>query len=198
MSVPGAPTELVAAPTWSGVGLAWRAPEDTGGAAILGYRIEAMTDDTPWAVVVPSTGTAEPAWNLSGLAGGVGYAFRVQALNVAGPGLPSQPSAMVVPLAPVIEATAGRERRLVVVTGTTLGLDDSVRAAGLTAHVCAGPCRGFIARARIVSVDDTGGFTWQRRSNGRFLVYFAAADGTVSAVVEVPARRARVPGARDT
>ena len=100
---PGAPTALVATGASGSAVLSWTPPADTGGTAILGYRIE-MSIDTgstqldangntvdadPWTVVVANSGTASPYAVVNGLNDGQRYDFRVSAINVAGTGTAS-------------------------------------------------------------------------------------------------------------
>lgn len=106
LSVPGAPADVRARADAHGtVHVAWKAPNDTGGAEITGYRVfasavddgarsrrsaavaAAVADPAP---VCTSTGTAT-ACDAAGLSPGV-YTFTVDAENVVGVGARSDPS----------------------------------------------------------------------------------------------------------
>ena len=85
---PGAPTGLTAtADGKTEIDLAWTAPDDTGGAAVSGYRIEVSTDGgSNWADLVASTGTTATTYAHTGLAAGTERHYRVSAINSAGTG----------------------------------------------------------------------------------------------------------------
>jgi hypothetical protein len=92
--------------------LSWSAPADTGGAAIVGYRIERSTDGITWTRVVANTG-ATTQWNARGLVNGTAYQFRVSAITRNGFGAPAivrgQP--LFIPTQPAnVAATAGDQR----------------------------------------------------------------------------------------
>ena len=84
---PGAPRDLAVTVDGPKFKLAWRAPGNTGGADITGYKIEASTDQAEW-VADPDTVTTLHH-TLSGLNHGVTYYFRVSAINSAGTGAAS-------------------------------------------------------------------------------------------------------------
>jgi titin len=110
--VPGVPLNVVATPGDKQVSVAWAAPANAGTSAITGYVVEFTS----------SAGTATQALGLatsitiSGLTNGTAYTFRVAAVNAAGMGEFSAPSASATPqaLPPATPAaptaTAGNER----------------------------------------------------------------------------------------
>ncbi len=67
------------------VKLAWSAPGDAGGSAILDYVIERSTDGTTWATISDSISTAT-TFTVDGLTNGTAYQFRVTAHNAVGAG----------------------------------------------------------------------------------------------------------------
>jgi len=97
VTVPGAPAIAGAIAGDGAVSLSWTAPASTGGSPITGYA------------VVPYIGTkAQPARTfastattqlITGLTNGTTYRFRVRAVNAAGTGVASVPSAAVSPVA---------------------------------------------------------------------------------------------------
>ncbi|WP_374971080.1 peroxidase family protein [Terrabacter sp. BE26] len=98
LTLPGAPSEPTGVVGTAGngqVALTWVAPTSTGGSALTGYVVQVITGTT---VVrqVTLTGTATST-TITGLANGTAYTFRVAAINGAGPGVLSAPSAAVTP-----------------------------------------------------------------------------------------------------
>ena len=85
---PGAPTGLTAtADGKTAIDLAWTVPDDTGGAAVSGYRIEVSSDaGSNWADLVANTGTTATTYAHTGLAAGTERHYRVSAINTAGTG----------------------------------------------------------------------------------------------------------------
>ena len=93
-TVPGAPTGLTAAATSTTVArVQWTAPASDGGAAITGYRIEYARDGGTYAALKEAVGTSTDATDL---VPGASYQFRVAAVNSAGVGAYSEPSAPLV------------------------------------------------------------------------------------------------------
>ena len=90
-TVPNPPTGLVATATMpTQIDLQWTAPDYDGGATVTGYRVEISADaGSTWSDLVPNTGTSSTAYAHSGLQPGSTRHYRVSAINVAGPGLPS-------------------------------------------------------------------------------------------------------------
>ena len=97
--VPGLPTNVAAAPGNASVSLTWQAPVNTNGRPVLGYRIEAESQ-TGWYLITPNSRSAATSFSVTGLTNGQAYRFRVAAINIAGVGTESIPSAVVRPTSP--------------------------------------------------------------------------------------------------
>lgn len=72
--------------------LAWKAPDDDGGAPITGYIIEKKDEFSPKWQKVLETRTPECKAQIPDLVEGQKYQFRVKAVNKGGQSKPSQPS----------------------------------------------------------------------------------------------------------
>ena len=100
VTVPGAPTGLTAAATSAtSATLRWAAPGSDGGAAITSYRIDYSWGSAAFVEYGTVTGTSK---DVSDLVPGASYQFRIAAVNSAGMGAYSQPSAPLVMPAEVI------------------------------------------------------------------------------------------------
>ena len=113
VTVPGPPTDLGArAAGESRIDLSWTAPAETGGAAIVGYRIEWSPDGaSDWSVLVEDTGSTRTTFSDRDLTAGTNRHYRVHALNSAGIGPPSNITGARTNLAPAevtITATEGK------------------------------------------------------------------------------------------
>ena len=95
-SIPGAPTGVAATVIDVGTfNVSWTAPASDGGAAITGYDIEESADNGEW-VALGRTETGATNIDIIDVEPGVSYRYRVAAVNSAGRGTFSQPSAPVV------------------------------------------------------------------------------------------------------
>ena len=93
---PAAPTGLTATAVGSRVRLGWTAPA-AGGSPITDYVVQySATGGTSWTEFADGTSTATAA-TVTGLASGTSYVFRVAAVNGAGAGAFTAPSAAVTP-----------------------------------------------------------------------------------------------------
>jgi titin len=109
LTVPGAPTGLVASAGNASAQLAWTAPANNGGSTIVSYTL--TSNPGALSVTVPATQTGV---NFSGLTNGTTYSFSVHATNATGNSAESAPSNTVMPIAP---------------TGTDLGIIMSAPAS---------------------------------------------------------------------
>lgn len=92
VTVPSAPTSVVAGPGDQQASVRWSPPSSDGNADISGYTVTA----SPGGQSISVAGTQTTATVLS-LANGTAYTFTVTASNSAGPGGPSAPSNSVIP-----------------------------------------------------------------------------------------------------
>lgn len=82
------------------VTLSWSAPKSDGGARIIGYNIEARQGLTgPW-VKLNDYPVSETSYTAANLAMNQSYEFRTMAVNKAGSGEASKPTAPVTPKDP--------------------------------------------------------------------------------------------------
>ncbi|WP_084074970.1 fibronectin type III domain-containing protein [Demequina sp. NBRC 110052] len=88
-AMPGAPSGLTATRGDGEVSLAWTAPADDGGGAVLDYVVEYADSTEQWQVLSRSRSSATSA-TVSGLANGELHGFRVSAVNGAGTGRASE------------------------------------------------------------------------------------------------------------
>ncbi len=86
--VPGAPFDLTArAVGTSRIDLSWSAPSNTGGAPILGYRIEASGDaGGTWRIIRRNTGSTATTFSDLNLQPATTRHYRVAVINTAGTG----------------------------------------------------------------------------------------------------------------
>ena len=87
VNLPGSPGNLTATGnSQTRIDLSWRAPFDTGGAPITGYRIEVSTNRSSWSDLVSDSGSTATRYSHTGLAAGSTRHYRVSAINSAGTG----------------------------------------------------------------------------------------------------------------
>jgi len=96
-SLPGTPAELSGVSGDGEIALSWTVPSVTGGAAVTDYVVEYSSDGgVSWSTFSDGTSTNTYA-TVGGLSNGVGYVFRVSAVNSAGAGSVSVVSAEIAP-----------------------------------------------------------------------------------------------------
>ncbi|HZY77256.1 MAG TPA: fibronectin type III domain-containing protein [Jatrophihabitantaceae bacterium] len=145
-AVPGAPTAVTGTAGNAQVALTWTAPASDGGSPVTGYLVEDSTDGgTTWSDPI-ATGSTTTAFTVTGLTNGTGYVLRVAAVNAAGSGALSDPSATLTPVTVPGAPTA--------VTGTA---GDAQVARTWTAPASDGgsPITGYL-----VEDSTNGGTTW--------------------------------------
>lgn len=94
-SVPGAPTNVAGVADDGSVALSWTAPSANGGSPITGYRITPYIGAAAQTPVL--TGSSGTLYTITGLTNGTAYTFNVAAINAAGTGSDSDPSAAITP-----------------------------------------------------------------------------------------------------
>jgi uncharacterized repeat protein (TIGR01451 family) len=104
ITMPGAPTNVVAVAGNASASVAWTAPSSDGGSAITSYTVTALSGGVATGITArvqaPSTGVV-----VSGLTNGTAYTFTVHATNAIGSGQESLPSAQVTPSAITVPGT---------------------------------------------------------------------------------------------
>ena len=194
--VPGAPTNVTPVPGNRQAALTWTAPVRPGASPITGYRIEQSRNGGPWTVAIANTGSARPNASTNAvvarLVNGDDYRFRVTAINAAGLGRTSEPSASTTPEAP--------EGRSILIVGqrTTIDGKSGIRVrgetTGFTRKAILRPWTRFPGQKAFtegrdrIRVTGKGTFTWQRQTKKSVTVYIQAGDGTRSNRVVIPAR----------
>ena len=90
--VPDVPTDLTAmANGATQIDLTWRAPSDTGGSPIAGYRIEVSSDSgANWSDLVADTGSRATTYSHTSLPIGTTRHYQVSAINSVGTGSASR------------------------------------------------------------------------------------------------------------
>ena len=148
----GAATDVVAIAGDRMATVRWSPPSDTGSFPVTNYQV---TADPGGATCLTTTTTC----TVDGLVPGGTYAFTVRALNGAGWGPESEPSAAVtVPMA-TITITGGRSGEgRVTITGSVA----TVLTEALRPRLDFGARRATVT-GRAVPVDDKGNFSWERR-----------------------------------
>jgi len=165
-----APLEVTGVAGDGAVSVSWSAPVSSGSFPVSSYQV--MSSPAGGSCLVSVT-----SCEVAGLSNGVGYSFRVRALNGAGWGPWSAASAEVTPVAPVVPSIVitgvrgeVRGKPGIVVTGvSTLELGAVVRPwvrfPGQTSYV---------EGSAQVLVDESGGFMWERRTGKKTSVFVTA------------------------
>jgi uncharacterized delta-60 repeat protein len=125
-SLPGAPAELSGVSGDGEIALSWMVPSVTGGAAVTDYVVEYSSDGgVSWSTFSDGVSTDTDV-TVTGLSNGVGYVFRVSAVNSAGTGAVS---VVLAEVAPWWAAPAG-----CTIVGTPD--DDVLVGTGGADHIC--------------------------------------------------------------
>lgn len=83
--------------------VSWKEPTDDGKSTILGYMLEKKeTKEINWTKINRKPMT-DRSLDVTGLTEGAEYEFRVTAINLAGPGKPSEPSTATIAQNPFSE-----------------------------------------------------------------------------------------------
>ena len=192
---PEAPRNLSATPVGiSRINLQWKAPADSGGARITGYRIEVSTDGgTTFTELEADTGNANRAYSDRGLTPGRTRHYRVSAINSAGTSEPSNVSSATVeidsdlvrmrvnpvreswPLKPDGLGPGSRFRLLVVTTNRRNGKDQNITKYNewvstqidAHGHDAIRPFAGQFRALASATAADVGGTTVHARNNIR-------------------------------
>ena len=147
--LPSAPVLLTArADGTSQIDLSWSAPRNTGGAPVLGYRIEVSSDEgATWRIIRRNTNSTSTRFSHTGLTPASTWLYRVAAINTAGTG----------PFSNVARATTdatlpGAPRNLRAGAGGTTQIDLSWQAPSDDG--------GARVTGYRIEVSDDGGVTW--------------------------------------
>jgi hypothetical protein len=176
---PSAPLDVVGLPSDESVLVSWSAPASPGSFPVTNYQVRG----TPGGTCL----TTDLTCAVTGLVNGTAYTFEVRALNGAGWGPWSAPSASVTPGPPpppppapsiMITGTRGEVRGAsgIVVTGSTTGMGMGailrpwMRFPGQSAYT-----EGTAS----ILVDEAGDFTWQRRTGKTIYISIRTEDGSV-------------------
>ena len=99
LTVPGAPTNVVAASDSASADVSWTAPASDGGSLITGYTATAYTSSAGTTTAGTACTTASLACSVTGLTNGTTYYVGVVATNAAGSSVTSSPLQAVTPIA---------------------------------------------------------------------------------------------------
>jgi titin len=96
-TTPDAPTNLSGTAGTGAIDLAWDMPVSNGGASISTYVVQHSSDSGATWVSFAHAASAATSLNITGLANGTSYIFRVAAVNAAGTGIFSSVSSPYTP-----------------------------------------------------------------------------------------------------
>ena len=175
---PSAPREVTAMAGNASASVTWRPPADSGSFPVTDYEVRVIPGSHSCVIEAPAL-----TCSLSGLTNGIAYTATVRALNGAGWGPYSTPSAEFTPQAPpspsiTIAGTRGdvRGKPGIIVTGATAGFVEGDILRPWFRF------RGQIAdtqgKARIRVAGD-GTFTWKRRTGRKIYAVIKSADATI-------------------
>ncbi len=154
LTIPGAPTSVVAVAGDTSASVSWTAPASNGGSAITSYTVTSTPGNKTctW-ITGPLTCT------VSTLTNGTSYTFTVFAHNAAGDGPPSTASNAVVPSLPIMYTAVTPTRVLDSRPATKVGAFASPWTAGTQRDVTIGDATlvpvGAVAVVLNVTVTDT-------------------------------------------
>jgi YVTN family beta-propeller protein len=177
---PGAPTDVTATAGDARATVSWTAPESVGSFPISSYQVLSSPEGHTCLVSAPTT-TCE----VTGLTNGTAYTFTARALNGAGWGPYSTPSAAVTPgpnATATIQITGSRDSadtRRVVVTGVTTNLV----GAQVRPNIRFPGQRNYSPGTGVRTVAEDGTFTWQRRTGKKTYVVFTSGDTRSNRVI---------------
>jgi hypothetical protein len=170
---PSPPRDVTGAPGDGSATVSWRAPADTGSFPVSNYKVTAMPGGRGCL-------TTTLTCTVTGLTNGTGYTFTVQALNGAGWGAASEPSAVVTPgtdpspaitLSKQPRESHGRRDRLSA-TGSVTAIEPGTV---LTPFIKSEGQSSFRQGGASVTVRSDGTFRWSRHvARGRGLTAYMA------------------------
>jgi titin len=99
LTVPGAPTNVLAASDSASADASWSAPASDGGSPVTGYTATAYTSSAGTTIAGTACTTATLDCSVTGLTNGTTYYIGVVATNAAGSSVTSSPLTAVTPLA---------------------------------------------------------------------------------------------------
>lgn len=182
-----APTGATAVAGDASAKVSWSAPASPGSFPVSSYQATASPGGRSCLTTAPAL-TCE----VTGLANGTTYTFKVKALNGAGWSPESEPSNAVTPKAvdppadKTITITGSRNGTRIVVTGSSTGIEPGsivkpwVRFPGQTSYA-----EGTAS----ITVREKGAFTWERRAGKKTFVFIQTADGKVKSNTVIIAAR---------
>lgn len=153
-AAPGAPTGVVATAGDAQATVSWTPPSVTGGSPITGYSLEQSSDGgATWLAAEARVDSAHDApattQTIDGLINGTSYQFRIAALNAAGIGAYSTPSAPVTPHGDSTKLTIGGPRMV-----------SAGNAIILTTHLSDTTNPGPVGEATVNLYARTAGLGW--------------------------------------
>jgi len=101
--IPNAPAALTLSPSSTGTLLSWNAPQNTGGSAIIGYKIEYSIIPNQWLVLNANTGNQQTSYQTS-INSNTNYNYRVSAINSMGSGSPVTSTSISSGTSPILNA----------------------------------------------------------------------------------------------
>ncbi|KAM6927251.1 immunoglobulin-like and fibronectin type III domain-containing protein 1 [Xenentodon cancila] len=121
---PGSPTTPKVVSAFKDcINLTWCPPCDTGGSKIIGYNLEKNKAGTNyWSLVNQRGPITDTKYAVNDVFEGAAYQFRVSAINLSGPGLPSIPCETVIARDPKKPPGKVRDLKLTASSYTTFSL----------------------------------------------------------------------------